>query len=170
MSVMEISFTLCLPRDEASVPVVRHLCRDALLKLGVSAECVSDIELAVTEACTNVLNHAAGTDEQYEVAVAIDDRHCEIRIVDTGKGFEHADVGHVTSAQMAESGRGVFLMRALVDELDFVSAPEQGTVVRLQKSLSLEPDSMLRVLSARERGSAGSLDDRAHDGQKTSAR
>ena len=147
---MEITFKLCLPRDEASVPVVRHLCRDSLLKLGVVDECVSDIELAVTEACTNVLNHAAGTDEQYEVTVDVNEKTCEIRIIDTGKGFDHADVGHTSSAHSAESGRGVFLMRALVDDLDFVSEPEQGTVVRLVKTLTLEPNSMLKILSLKE--------------------
>jgi serine/threonine-protein kinase RsbW len=147
---MEITFKLCLPRDAASVPVVRHLCRDSLLKLGVVDDCVSDIELAVTEACTNVLNHAAGTDQQYEVTVDVNEETCEIRIIDTGKGFEHSGVGHVSSANSAESGRGVFLMRALVDDLDFESEPEQGTVVRLVKTLTLEPDSMLKVLSLKE--------------------
>ena len=148
---MEITFTLCLPRDGASVPVVRHLCRDALLQLGVADECVSDIELAVTEACTNVLNHAVGTDEQYEVVIDVNEETCEIRIVDTGTGFDHAGVGLVTSSNTAESGRGVFLMRALVDNLDFVSEAEQGTVVRLVKSLTLKPGSMLRVLSFKEK-------------------
>jgi serine/threonine-protein kinase RsbW len=148
---MEITFTLCLPRDGASVPVVRHLCRDALLQLGVADECVFDIELAVTEACTNVLHHAAGTDEQYEVVVHVDEDTCEIRVVDTGTGFEADEVGRVTSSNTAESGRGVFLMRALVDNLDFVSEPEQGTVVRLVKSLTLEPGSMLKLLSFKEK-------------------
>jgi serine/threonine-protein kinase RsbW len=151
---MEITFTLCLPRDEASVPVVRHLCRDALLKLGVVDDCVSDIELAVTEACTNVLFHAAGTDEQYEVVVNVDEETCEIRVVDTGSGFDAGEVGHVTSSHTAESGRGVFLMRALVDNLDFVSEPEQGTIVRLVKSLTLEPGSMLKILSIKEKAIA----------------
>jgi serine/threonine-protein kinase RsbW len=148
---MEITFKLCLPRDGASVPVVRHICRDSLLKLGVEDECVSDIELAVTEACTNVLHHAAGTDKQYEVHVDINEETCQIRIVDTGMGFEHAEVGHVRSSHSSESGRGVFLMRALVDDLDFVSEPEHGTVVRLVKSLSLKPDSMLKLLSFKEK-------------------
>ena len=148
---MEISFKLCLPREAASVPVVRHLCRDSLLKLGVTGECVSDIELAVTEACTNVLDHAVGTDAEYEVGVEIKDEICQIRIMDTGEGFDHSDVGHVSSAHSAESGRGVFLMRALVDDLDFASEPEQGTVVRLVKSLSLESDSMLKLLTNTEK-------------------
>ncbi|MGH2754627.1 MAG: ATP-binding protein [Actinomycetota bacterium] len=141
-----MTFRLCLPRDAGSVPVVRHVCRDALLKLGVAEDCVSDIELALTEACTNVLHHASGED-QYEVSVDVDADRCKIEVVDTGAGFDHASVGISTASHSAESGRGIFLMRALVDDLDFVSEPDQGTVVRFVKTLSLEPDSMLRVLS-----------------------
>ena len=147
---MDITFKLCLPRDEASVPVVRHLCRDSLLKLGVSEDCVSDIELAVTEACTNVLDHAAGTRDEYEVLVEVKPDTCEIRVIDTGTGFEHAEIGLSTSAHSAESGRGIFLMRALVDDLDFVSEPERGTIVRLVKSLTLEDQAMLKLLSAKD--------------------
>jgi len=144
---MEITFTLSLPRDAGSVPVVRHLCRDALLKLGVAEDCVSDIELAVTEACTNVLHHASGNEEEYEVVVFVDENVCQIRVVDRGTGFDHAGAGVSEAGHSSESGRGIFLMRALVDDLDFVSEPHQGTVVRLVKTLTLEPDSMLRALS-----------------------
>jgi serine/threonine-protein kinase RsbW len=146
---MDITFKLCLPRDEASVPVVRHLCRDSLLKLGVSSDCVSDIELAVTEACTNVLDHAVGTSEEYEVLVGVRPDICEIKVIDTGGGFDHAEAGLASSAHSAESGRGIFLMRALVDHLDFVSEPEQGTVVRLAKTLTLEDEAMLKLLGSK---------------------
>lgn len=37
----------------------------------------------------------------------------------------------------AERGRGVALMRALVDSIDFDSDPESGTVVHLVKQLTL---------------------------------
>ena len=146
---MKIVFKLCLPRDEASVPVVRHLCRDSLLKLGVTRSCVADIEVAVTEACTNVLHHAVGTEDEYEVQVEVNEAICEIRIVDTGGGFDHEKAGLTTSSDSAESGRGIFLMRAFVDDLKFASEPEKGTVVHLVKNLELETESLLKALSGK---------------------
>ena len=144
---MEFVFNLCLPRDEASVPVVRRVCRDSLVMLGVQRDCVADIELAVTEACTNVLKHVAHTDEQYEVSVELSDGNCDIRVIDTaGADFDHETRGFEEVAMSAESGRGIFIMRAMVDELKFVSAPEQGSVVHLVKKLELEDDSVLRRL------------------------
>ena len=144
---MEIHFSLCLPRDEESVPVVRHICRDALAELGVARDCVGDVELAVTEACTNVLKHAAGTGDEYEVTVAVAEDDCVIRVVDSGTGFDHEAVDRDTAAEHgAESGRGVFLMAALVDGLKFTSKPEVGTVVHLEKKLQLEETSVIRRL------------------------
>lgn len=145
---MQITFTLHLPRDEASVPMVRHICRDALDKLGVDKDCVGDIELAVTEACTNVLDHAHGTGDEYEVRVEADETTCQIRVVDTGAGFDHELAGRDASPTSAESGRGIFLMRAVVDDLSFVSQPESGTMVHLVKKLALRPGSLLEKLTA----------------------
>lgn len=146
---MEIAFKLSLPRDEVSVPVVRHISRDALLKLGVDAACVSDIELAVTEACTNVLNHADGTGDLYEVSFEVNEELAHIRIIDTGRGFDEGQIE--LSADSAESGRGIFLMKALVDDLKFVSEPEKGTVVHLVKKLQVDEGSILHMLAGRHR-------------------
>ena len=139
---MKIAFTLCLPRDEASVPVVRHLLGGSLRKLGVADECVSDIELAMTEACSNVLRHASTQDDEYEVQVELEDTQCHIRITDTGRGFDHRSLSGEASPS-AESGRGIQLMRALLDSVAFDSAPEDGTVVYLFKELEIAPGSPL---------------------------
>ena len=145
---MDCRFTLCLPRDEASVPVVRHVCRDALQLLGVADDCVAEVELAVTEACTNVLRHVAETEAEYEVSVNVNDVQCDIRVVDTaGHGFDHEMEGRDEARPDAEGGRGIFIMRAMVDELNFVLEPEQGSVVHLVKKLALKEDSILRRLA-----------------------
>ena len=144
---MVITFALCLPRDEASVPVIRRLCKNALEDLGVESGCVSDIELAVTEACTNVLKHAHGPEDDYEVKIEIDDSVCTIRVIDTGTGFDHAAKGREEALAGAENGRGIQLIRALVDNVRFISRPEDGTIVLLEKSLELKDGSILERLA-----------------------
>lgn len=144
---MVITFSLSLPRDEASVPVVRRLCKSALEDLGVEETCVSDIELAVTEACTNVLKHAQGTTDIYDVNVEFNDRDCEIRVIDSGQGFDASDKGREEAFVGDETGRGIHLIRALVDNVRFISRPEEGTVVHLEKRLVLVPGSILERLA-----------------------
>lgn len=145
---MQLGFTLCLPRDEASVVLVRHLCRNALAELGVVPETIGDIEVAVTEACGNVLRHAQGRERDYEVCIEINEECCEIRVVDTGPGFDHDKAGTEAPVDM-ESGRGVFLMRALVDDLKFVTRSDTGTAVSLVKRLESPESSLLNRLGAK---------------------
>ena len=137
---MEINLALHLPRDELSIPLVRHLCRQALREVGVEPECSSDIEVALSEACTNALRHS-GPGEQYEVNVTLDERHCVVTIKDTGVGF---DGQSAQSDPAAEQGRGIELMHALVDRVDFVASPQAGTVVHLEKELVFSDGSLAR--------------------------
>jgi serine/threonine-protein kinase RsbW len=146
---MEVAFRVNLPRESATVPVVRRLCRSSLRSLGVEESCVSDLELALTEACTNVLRHASGTDD-YEVEVRTDGRSCDLRVRDAGAGFDpDAEIGEVDGA---ESGRGIQLMRLLVDRLQFASDQSTGTVVHLAKKLELRSDSPLAEVVPDARG------------------
>jgi serine/threonine-protein kinase RsbW len=121
-----------------------------MLMLGVEHMCISDIELAVTEACTNVLKHVAETNEEleYEVSVQIDELTCRIRVLDRGgDAFDHNSQGRAEAHREAEGGRGIFIMRAMVDELSFESEPEQGAMVHLVKELRLNDDSVLKELA-----------------------
>jgi serine/threonine-protein kinase RsbW len=144
---VDITYSLHLPRDEVSVPIVRHLSRQALSDLGVAEDFVSDIEVAVTEACTNVLKHAKGENEPYDVEVEVHDATCIIRVIDRGAEFGKRARDH--KGLTAEGGRGIYLMRALVDQLHFESRPEEGTVVRIEKRLSFKDNSILGDRSLR---------------------
>src|ERR1043165_8793087 len=109
---MEIKLTLQLPRDALSVPVVRRVLNSSMRTLGVSETCLTDIEIALTEACTNVLDHAAHGDE-YQVVAGVNDSMCVIEVVDTGRGFDADHLGHAEADTSAEAGRGIQLIRAL---------------------------------------------------------
>ena len=148
---MDIKLTLALPRDELSVPVVRRVLKAAMQVLGVRADLISDIELALTEAVTNVLDHADGH-EEYEVSAGIDDQRCVIEVTDRGRGFQGEHHGLALAEQSAESGRGIQLMRALVDQVQFAPKSADGTVVRLEKALSFDEQSAVRRFTGQAGG------------------
>jgi serine/threonine-protein kinase RsbW len=143
---VELKLTLALPRDEFSVPVARRVLSRSLDVLGVEEQVVADIELALTEACTNVLDHAAETDE-YEVSAGIDGTLCIIEVIDRGGGFDDSTKGLVDAAPSAEDGRGIQLMRALVDKVTFTSRPQVGTVVHLEKQLTWVDGAVIQRLT-----------------------
>src|SRR5258706_15943154 len=86
---VDVRFCLVFPRETISVPVVRRVLGDTLYKLGVDEDCVSDLLLAVTEACTNVLRHA-GPGRRYELVAHVSSKRCVLEVLDSGRGFDPA--------------------------------------------------------------------------------
>src|SRR3954470_15448932 len=113
---MRMSVRLNLPREVDSVPAVRRLLRCALAILRIDRQAGADLEIALTEACANVVKHADGA-EKFEVQLNVDEHLCAIDVVDAGRGFDPActpearDVA--SSDQLIDGGRGLFLIRAL---------------------------------------------------------
>ena len=139
---MDISLALTLPRDEQTVPVARHIVRNAMEQVGVESTCIYDVELALSEACTNVLLHS-GPGDQFVVRLDLDERLGVIRVIDVGHGFDSAKLQAENAAPEAERGRGLGLMQALVDRVDFTSRPEAGTIVTLEKVLTYRDEALL---------------------------
>jgi len=138
---VNVHFSVRLPTDAQSVPLVRGLLRQALSYLGVGETGIQEIVLALTEACANVVQHA-GDHEEYQVDIAIDDVVCRISVVDDGDGFDPAAIAAERSP--LDSGRGLVLMRALVDRLAFVMDDDGRHRVTLEKRLNASPK--LRLL------------------------
>ena len=140
---MNVAFRVRLPVDAQSVPLVRGLVRQALQYLGVVDSGIDAILLALSEACANVVQHAGELDE-YEVDVAIDDHVCRITVLDEGGGFDPEQVAAARPESPLEGGRGLVLMQALVDRLDFRHTEDGRHGVTLEKSLVTSP--RLRLL------------------------
>jgi serine/threonine-protein kinase RsbW len=102
----------------------------------------------VSEACTNVINHAADDDE-YEVAVHIEDHECVVSVKNSGSGFDADSLTGVMPSPDSARGRGVAIMNAVTDTVDLTSSPQAGTVVRLVKTLTYRSDSPLARLQHR---------------------
>jgi serine/threonine-protein kinase RsbW len=158
---MEFRYALCLPRDAGTVPLARHLCGASLRQLGAPPHLIADIELALTEACTNVLKHGGAANE-YEISVEITADRCALRVSDTGSGFDHARLRAQEESATAEAGRGIQLMSALVDEVRFVSEADAGTAVHLVKHLTWPESSIMQrlVIAEQQEHRSG-----AHDGR-----
>lgn len=131
-----LEMTVSLPRQSHSVPVIRQLAAQILRAFGVAASSIHDVELAISEACANVIQHALDS-EGYEVGIELAADRCAITVLDRGEGFDASQV-HEQDDIDAESGRGLSLMAALVDNLNFVSEPKVGAVVHMVKQLDYD--------------------------------
>jgi serine/threonine-protein kinase RsbW len=152
----EVRFCLVFEREVLSIPVMRRVLGDTLRGIGLNEESVTDILLAATEACTNVVLHAGHSAAAYTVAATVDDAACRVEVTDAGRGCGAPRAARRRSrrsggalsererephdhAGLAESGRGFAIMSACVDEVTLRSAPGQGTLVVLDKRIAWNP-------------------------------
>ncbi len=136
---MRFNCSLSLPQDVRMVPVARRFCENAMTEFGVTKTCSAEVALALTEAFANVVEHS-GASNDFDIEIQLDDRVCVIRVLDSGSGFDAEGALPTTAPDpLAARGRGMFLMQALVDKIEFEPAPERGTVVRLVKHLDFGP-------------------------------
>lgn len=142
---MELTLALCLPRDAASVPLARRVTGELLLSLGFVPDEVADVELALSEACGNVIRHSRDGDD-YEVRLNVDGEVVSIDVEDKGPGFPDAlvDTDHDHPPPEAETGRGIVLMAALLDDVRFERTDENGSVVRMVRTLRARSTSVAR--------------------------
>jgi serine/threonine-protein kinase RsbW len=125
---------------------MRRLCGQSLAVVGAEDAVVADVQLALTEACANVLKHVEAG-EVYEVHVGFDDERAFLDVIDHGPGFDPEAVAAPTPD--AESGRGLQLMRELMDSVYFDSASGSGLTVHLEKRLAWKPDAPIHELVTR---------------------
>jgi anti-sigma regulatory factor (Ser/Thr protein kinase) len=82
-----------------------------------------------------VIQHAE-LSSNYRVDIALDGDLCTIEVTDDGGGFDPKAVR--PGEELADSGRGLQIVSALVDGLDVVSVDGVGTLLRFRKRLTWE--------------------------------
>jgi serine/threonine-protein kinase RsbW len=127
--------SLTLPSSPEYVLLARLVVSQVGRLAGFGPEEVYDLKLAVTEAATNVIRHAAV--EHYEIEYRLLPRAVEITVIDSGGGFNVADL---TRAPDGQGGFGLAVIRDLVDELMLDSTEGGGTRLKMIRRASEGPD------------------------------
>ncbi len=95
--------------------------------------------VATTEAVNNAILHGNKSDPRKLVHVTCElvGQMLRITVRDHGKGFDPDHLANPLAEEnlMKESGRGIFLIRSLVDEVDF-RLSKNGTAVIMKRDLS----------------------------------
>ena len=118
--------SLTLPSSPGYVLLARLVVAQVGRLAGFGPEDVYDLKLAVTEAATNVIRHAAV--ESYEIEYRVLEQAVEITVIDTGGGFNVADL---TRAPDGQGGFGLAVIGDLVDELVLDSTQGGGTRLKM---------------------------------------
>jgi serine/threonine-protein kinase RsbW len=107
----DVRFCLVLPREALSVPVMRRILGGTLLGFGADEDCVADILLAASEACTNVLKHG-GRSGEYEVSASVGKNACLLEIADGTSARGVRPVRHPDTRRLRAAGKPIHWVRA----------------------------------------------------------
>ena len=127
-------FTLTLPAQPGELASMRALLRRWLGQADGTDEEVAEILIAAGEAATNAIEHG-GNDAPFEVAGVMDGDEVDLTVTDRGSWRE--------KSPERGGGRGLALIRELMDEVEVTRAVD-GTTVRMKRRLrngaSVDPE------------------------------
>ena len=138
-------FDLTVNASLENLQMVRQYIEQASSRLGVSPEILGDLLLVVDEAVTNVIIHG------YDDSEGVVKLHMEtegssviISIQDQAKDF---DANMVNAPKLDTAlkdrpfgGMGIFLIRKMTDEAEFLSLAGGGNELRLVKHGAIQPN------------------------------
>jgi serine/threonine-protein kinase RsbW len=128
---------LVLPSEVRYLPLVSAVAEEFARDMEFAREAVESVGLSGIEASTHAIQHGNGYDPAKEVEVVFrsEEGSLVVTIRDEGKGFDPGAVPDPRDPAnlLAESGRGIFICRRFMDEVDFEFPPGGGTTVRLVK-------------------------------------
>ncbi len=134
------NYELLLPGNAASLATVRWVVTRLATAAGLPEEAIDHVEVAVDEACTNVLDHAYQAMDPkppLHIAITTSDDAFMVDILDRGKTF---DYGSYTEPEFPdhwveghERGVGLYLIRQFIDEVRYETLPGPQNRMRLIK-------------------------------------
>ncbi len=140
-SVVEVTLESTLKNVEVAEEVSRRVSATA----GFGSEAAFQIEMAVHEAVINAIYHGNKEDPGKNVLLRflIFQDRLEIHVCDQGGGFDPGLLPDPVAEEnlMNVSGRGIFLVRKFMDELNIETSANSGTEVTMIKRLNPEVQS-----------------------------
>jgi len=124
-----------------NLSIIREFTTTSAKECGCSEELTGNIILAVDEACTNIIKHAYKYSSNGEIGITIKSTQANIVILITDSG-EHFDPENVPAPNLIEyqrqkkaGGLGIFLMKKLMDEVNYKVLRDNRNQVELVKHL-----------------------------------
>jgi len=121
-----------------SVNKAEEMAGQLAAKAGFDEDSRDGITMAVREAMINAVLHGNAYDPNKRVNLSLEqnDRELVVTISDEGRGLEPDEIPDPLAAEnlMKQSGRGIFIIRAFMDEVRFRKL-EPGTEITLIKRI-----------------------------------
>jgi anti-sigma regulatory factor (Ser/Thr protein kinase) len=126
-------FERSLPLDVSALPSARRQLRAFLHDFDLERDDVEAVLLCVQEACKNAVRFS-GSSRGIDLSVTLDEGAVYAVVRDYGVGFDHSRLSHGAPDPLCPSGRGLFLISTLMDQVEIRASI--GTEVRMCRVLA----------------------------------
>lgn len=130
---------IIIPSSTDFLADVDRFLEDQFSKAGVDESIMTDIAISVSELVNNAIIHGnkSDTSKVVDIRFSVDNGELKVVVTDQGKGFDVDAVANPIADDnlLKEVGRGIFIVRSFVDNVDISSAPGGGTRVEITKKL-----------------------------------
>jgi serine/threonine-protein kinase RsbW len=123
---------LRIPSKPEWVAVARLAVAAIANRLPFSVEEIEDLKLAIAEACTICIQHGAGG-EMIDITCEASTSYLRVELRDHRYRLHVASEGAAPRAALPVEGLGIFLIQALMDELEYSIDPQLGTALVMTK-------------------------------------
>lgn len=126
--------TVQFPAKFEFLDEIREFVGNIARENGFTDKAVYNIQLAADEAASNVIEHAygGGVDGMLEISCGVTANTLTVILVDHGKSFDPSEVPlpdiQADLGDRKIGGLGIFLMRKLMDEFEYVSSTHSNTL------------------------------------------
>jgi len=128
---------LQLPSRLNELKKIEHLSERIAKKMALSGDEQDNLSIAITEAVGNAIVHGNKKDPRKKVHIVVRmKKECvEVSVRDHGKGFNPNELSNPLDPQnvMKENGRGIFILKSLMDDAWFSFSPEGTTLTFVMK-------------------------------------
>jgi serine/threonine-protein kinase RsbW len=142
MNATRVSYTL--ESSLESVNKAEQAARDLAVKAGFDEEETDRVAMSVREATVNAVLHGNQYDPKKRVTVAFEvtPESLSVSVRDEGKGLDPGSVPDPLAPEnlLKQSGRGIFLIRAFMDEVRFRSMDPGTEITLIKRVRANEPD------------------------------
>jgi serine/threonine-protein kinase RsbW len=111
---------------------IEHLTCKIALELDLSDDEQDNLSIAVTEAVGNAILHGNKKThgKKVDVVFKIDKNQITVSVKDEGKGFNPDQISNPLAPNnlLKESGRGIFILKTLMDDVSFSFSTEGTTI------------------------------------------